>query len=72
MAALAQHPKLFAHVVPTDQTFEEKYAGIFHFRFWQYGQWVEVGKFSSYIHREYNVKTGKNVWKNHDEFSILF
>lgn len=41
-ANLTQLPKLFFRVVPEDQDFENKYAGVFHFKFWQYGEWVEV------------------------------
>ncbi|XP_046892320.1 calpain-12 [Hypomesus transpacificus] len=42
LSCLTMHPQLFAKVVPPDQSLTESYAGIFHFRFWQYGEWVEV------------------------------
>ncbi|KAL0810472.1 hypothetical protein ABMA28_010606 [Loxostege sticticalis] len=42
VANLTLHRKLFFQVVPDDQSFEEEYAGVFHFRFWQYGRWVDV------------------------------
>ncbi|XP_038550115.1 calpain-12 isoform X2 [Micropterus salmoides] len=42
LSCLTMHPTLFAKVVPPNQSMSEPYAGIFHFRFWQYGVWVEV------------------------------
>ncbi|XP_046626943.1 calpain-A-like [Neodiprion virginianus] len=42
VANLTLHPNLFFQIVPKDQSFEDNYAGIFHFRFWQYGRWVDV------------------------------
>ncbi|XP_032686633.1 calpain-A isoform X4 [Odontomachus brunneus] len=42
VANLTMYPNLFFQVVPEDQSFEENYAGVFHFRFWQYGRWVDV------------------------------
>ncbi|XP_026669574.1 calpain-A isoform X3 [Ceratina calcarata] len=42
VANLTMDSSLFFQVVPEDQSFEENYAGIFHFRFWQYGRWVDV------------------------------
>ncbi|XP_027901650.1 calpain-12 isoform X2 [Xiphophorus couchianus] len=42
LSSLTVHSKLFAKVVPPNQSLSDSYAGIFHFRFWQYGEWVEV------------------------------
>ncbi|XP_060779362.1 calpain-12 [Neoarius graeffei] len=42
LSCLTMHPNLFEKVVPSGQTMDASYAGIFHFRFWQYGEWVEV------------------------------
>lgn len=42
VANLTMYKKLFFQVVPDDQSFDEDYAGVFHFRFWQYGRWVDV------------------------------
>lgn len=42
-ANLTLNPKLFSMVVPDDQSFERNsYCGLFRFRFWQFGRWVEV------------------------------
>ncbi|XP_055380827.1 calpain-A-like [Condylostylus longicornis] len=41
-ANLTQDSNLFFKVIPSDQGFDESYAGIFHFRFWQYGKWIDV------------------------------
>ncbi|GCC40621.1 hypothetical protein chiPu_0024683, partial [Chiloscyllium punctatum] len=42
MSSLTLDEKLFTYAVPTEQSFQQPYAGIFHFRFWQYGKWVDV------------------------------
>lgn len=39
---LSMTPKLLQKCVPSDQDFHENYAGIFHFRFWRYGEWIDV------------------------------
>ena len=43
VANIAAIPEYVNIVIPPDQSFEPgKYAGIFHFRFWQYGEWLDV------------------------------
>ncbi|XP_036782112.2 calpain-2 catalytic subunit isoform X3 [Manis pentadactyla] len=42
IASLTLNEEILARVVPLNQSFQEDYAGIFHFQFWQYGEWLEV------------------------------
>jgi hypothetical protein len=43
LAAVATVPEYLEKVVPSDQSFDkDKYAGIFHFRFWRFGYWIDV------------------------------
>ncbi|KIH47321.1 calpain family cysteine protease [Ancylostoma duodenale] len=42
VANLTLKEELFYRVVLPDQSFTENYAGIFHFQFWRYGEWVDV------------------------------
>lgn len=41
-ANLTLHDELFYRVVPEDQSFEQDYAGIFHFRIWKANRWIDV------------------------------
>jgi hypothetical protein len=41
-AAVASVSDYIQSVIPPDQSFDQNYAGIFRFRFWRFGQWIEV------------------------------
>uniref|UniRef100_A0A4W6DIU2 Calpain catalytic domain-containing protein n=1 Tax=Lates calcarifer TaxID=8187 RepID=A0A4W6DIU2_LATCA len=42
IGALTFQNDVLGQVVPLEQTFDENYCGLFHFRFWRFGRWVDV------------------------------
>ncbi|KAM4724116.1 LOW QUALITY PROTEIN: uncharacterized protein FYW61_014681 [Anableps anableps] len=42
IGALTFRKHIFRQVVPLEQHFSREYCGLFHFRFWRFGRWVDV------------------------------
>ncbi|XP_051248392.1 calpain-1 catalytic subunit [Dicentrarchus labrax] len=42
IGALTFQNYILEQVVPLEQKFDEDYCGLFHFRFWRFGSWVDV------------------------------
>ncbi|XP_041827157.1 calpain-1 catalytic subunit-like [Melanotaenia boesemani] len=42
IGALTFQNHILEQVVPLEQTFDGDYTGLFHFRFWRFGKWVDV------------------------------
>jgi hypothetical protein len=62
---LAQSPNLLAQVIPQDQSFDDdKYTGMFHFRFWRYGEWFDIVRIAFYnVYMFFKVQKNFFIWK---------
>ena len=50
------------HVVPKDQNLDKGYAGIFYFRFWQYGRWWRWRWISSFQSQSRSPMSTKKIF----------
>ncbi|MGH0125468.1 UNVERIFIED_CONTAM: hypothetical protein FKN15_019094 [Acipenser sinensis] len=42
LGSLTFVPRIMNNVIPSGQGFTQKYVGIFHFRFWRFGKWMDI------------------------------
>uniref|UniRef100_A0A3B3DI95 Zgc:136872 n=1 Tax=Oryzias melastigma TaxID=30732 RepID=A0A3B3DI95_ORYME len=42
IGSLTFQTNILNQVVPLEQTFDDDYCGLFHFRFWRFGRWIDV------------------------------
>ncbi|XP_069118046.1 calpain-9-like isoform X4 [Argopecten irradians] len=70
-ASLTINKTLFARVVPTDQNFTDDYCGLFRFRFWHQGDWVEV-LVDDRLPTYYNRLSFMHSAENNEFWSALF